>query len=193
MIENFLRRPQTAGEIVADAVRVLGTLSVVAAVIWFDLTDAGVLAFALPGLFAPRFVGVKSWFDITCGMTLLVAAWSNVFDLYTSIAWWDLAVHVVCTGVVAALLYVLLARVGVLPVPGGVGFVRAGAVVVVTALGLALSAIWEIVEWVGFEFISDEIFVTYADTIADMAVGGVGALCAGFVVARVTLLRDAGS
>ncbi|MEJ1154844.1 hypothetical protein [Microbacterium marmarense] len=190
MIENFLRRPQTLGEGAADAVRVIGALSVVVAAIWFDLTDAGVLAFALPGLMVPRFVGVRSWFDITCSVTLLVAAWSNVFDLYTSVAWWDLAVHLVCTGVAAALLYVLLARIHILPSQRSERFVPAGAVVVVTAFGLALSAVWEMVEWIGFTFISDDIFVAYGDTIADMAVGGVGALLAGFAVAHLTLLRD---
>ena len=46
------------------------------------------------------------------------------------------------------------------------------------------------VEWLGKTFITDEIFVTYTDTIGDMAVGGLGALIAGIVVARVRLLRE---
>lgn len=190
MIENFLRRPQTPGEVTADLVRVMGALSVLVAAVWFDLTDAGVLAFALPGIVAPRFLGVRSWFDITTGLTLLVAAWSNVFDLYTSISWWDLAVHLVCTGVVAAMLYLVLARMHILPSQRSERFVATGAVVVVTAFGLALSAIWEMIEWLGFTFISSDIFVAYGDTIADMAVGGIGALLAGFAVANLSLLRD---
>lgn len=187
MIENFLRLPQTGGEIVADAVRVLGVLSVVIAAIWFELTDAGVLAFALPGLLIPRFVGVRAGPDITFCLTLLVAAWSNVFDLYTRIAWWDLAVHFVCTGVVAAILYLLLSRLGVVPAPGRQAVL--GAVLLTAMLGLAMSAIWEMVEWIGHAYISEAIFVAYDDTIADMAVGGLGALLAGFAVSYVSLLR----
>lgn len=147
MIQNSLRRPQTVAEACADAVRGLGALSVIIAAVWFNLTDAGVLALALPGLLIPRFLGVRAWVDITFGATLLVAAWSNVFDLYTRI--------------------------------------------ITTMLGLALSAVWEMIEWLGYTYISDEIFVGYEDTIADMAVGGLGAAGAGFAVAFVPLLRSA--
>src|SRR5690606_37431650 len=59
MIENFLRRPQTVAEACADVVRGMGALSVIITAVWFDLTDAGVLALALPGLLIPRFLGVR--------------------------------------------------------------------------------------------------------------------------------------
>jgi hypothetical protein len=55
--------------------------------------------------------------------------------------------------------------------------------------GLAVSALWEMVEWAGRTFVTSEIFVTYEDTISDMAVGGLGALAAGVVVALFPLLR----
>ena len=54
MIENFLRPPRTMSAVVADAVRLCGLLSIVVAALWFELTDAGILAFALPALVAPR-------------------------------------------------------------------------------------------------------------------------------------------
>jgi hypothetical protein len=187
MIENFLRRPLTAAEFVADGVRAFGLLSVFIAAFWFDLTDAGVLAFALPGLMLPRFVGVRAGVDIGFCLTLLVAAWSNVFDLYTRIAWWDLAVHFVCTAMIAALVYLWLSRLGIVPVPGrSAAF---GAALITAMLGLALSALWEMVEWIGHAYISDEIFVAYDDTISDMAVGGLGALLAGVLVSSVRMLR----
>lgn len=187
MIENFLRRPRTAAEIVADGVRAFGFLSVFIAAFWFDLTDAGVLAFALPGLMIPRFVGVRAGVDIGFCLTLLVAAWSNVFDLYTRIAWWDLAVHFVCTAMIAALVYLWLSRLGVVASLGRNAVF--GAVLITTMLGLALSSLWEMIEWIGHAYISDEIFVDYGDTISDMAVGGLGALLAGVVVSSVRLLR----
>lgn len=189
MIENFLRRPSGAAEVAADLVRVAGVVSIGIALIWFSPTDAGVLAFALPGLMVPRFLGVRSWFDITFCVSLLIAAWSNLFDLYTSIPWWDLVVHFVCTGLLAAVLSLALARTGVIAGRGGAHFTTVGAVLLTTAFGLALSAIWEMVEWFGQAFISDSIFVSYDDTISDMAIGGVGALCAGLLVALVPLIR----
>lgn len=64
-----------------------------------------------------------------------------------------------------------------------------GTVLIAVAVGLALSALWEMVEWAGWRFISDEIFVGYQDTIGEMAVGGVGAAVAGLVLTRVRVLR----
>jgi hypothetical protein len=189
MIENFLRRPQTAAELGADSVRGFGVISILIAAIWFDLTDVGVLAFTLPGLLVPRFVGVRPSADIVFGATLLVAAWSNVLDLYTRIAWWDLLVHFACTAVMASMLYLLLTRVGIVTVPGVRRLAVIAAIVLSTVFGLALSALWEMVEWVGHAYISDEIFVAYDDSIADMAVGGLGAAVAGFVLAFAPLLR----
>lgn len=188
MIENFLRRPRTAAEFVADAVRAFGLLSVFIAAVWFDLTDAGVLAFALPGLMIPRFVGVRAGLDIGFCLTLLVAAWSNVFDLYTRIAWWDLVLHFVCTAAIAGMVYLCLNRWGIVASSGRRG--AFGAVLITTMLGLALSALWEMVEWIGHAYISDEIFVAYDDTISDMAVGGLGALLVGVVLACVEKIRD---
>jgi hypothetical protein len=63
------------------------------------------------------------------------------------------------------------------------GFRRATGVILGLALGLAVSALWEMVEWAGYTFISDRIYVTYDDTISDMAIGGLGALLAGLALA----------
>ena len=191
MIENFLRPPHGPAETGADVLRGVGVLSVILAAILFDLTDAGVLAFALPGLFVPRFLGMLPWPDVVVSTTLLIAAWSNVFDLYRRIPWWDLAVHFAGAGVLAAVLYLLLARVLVVTAPHADGFTGPAAVVMTTSFSLALSALWEMVEWLGHAFISAEIFVGYDDTIGDMAVGGLGGLFAGFAVAFLPLVREA--
>jgi len=182
VIKNFLRPPHGAAEWAADAVRVLALLSVVAAFVWWEPTDAGVLALVLPGVVLPRFVGVHPLFDIVYGLVLLVAAWSNVFDLYTSIWWWDIAVHLVATGVVAVMAYLFFARLRMLVEPSSRSFTLGTALVLCTSLGLAASAVWEMVEWLGKTYVSSSIFVAYDDTIGDMAVGGLGALVAGVLL-----------
>lgn len=182
MIENFLRAPQSFAEVAADLLRFLGVISVILALMAFDLTDAGILAFALPGLFAPRFLAFPAAADITISVTLLIAAWSNVFDLYTRIAVWDLVVHFFCTAVLAAALYVLLLRSETVADPGVSLMAAKVGVLLTTAIGLALSALWEMVEWLGLVFITPDIFVTYTDTIGDMVAGGIGSLAAGAVV-----------
>jgi hypothetical protein len=194
LAEDFLRPPRRADELVADALRLVGIVSVPAAAIWWQPTDAGVLALALPALMVPRMLAVRPGADIFYGVTVLVAAWSNVLGLYRSIAWWDLLIHFVCTGVLAAAAYLALARARIVPVPDRTGFTGRGAVVLTTIIGLALCAVWEMIEWAGWRFISDAIYVGYQDTIGDMVVGGVGAVVAGVVVARVRLIRrDAAS
>ena len=185
MIENFLRPPAGRTAIAADAVRVVGVLGVLVAAIWWTATDAGVLALVLPALLLPRFIGARPLFDVVYGVVLLVAAWSNVFDLYTSIPWWDLAVHLTCTGVVAAMIFLLLERVEIIAAPSSGPVTAAVPIVLTTLIGLAASAVWEMIEWLGKTFVSEEIFVAYDDTIADMAIGGVGAVLAGVALASM--------
>lgn len=189
MKHNFLRPPSRVSEYVADALRVIAVLSVVVAAIWSTPTDAGILALALPALMVPRMLGMRAWLDIAVGVTVLVAAGSNVFDLYRTITGWDLVVHFVCTGVIAATGYLVLARCDVVPRPDAATFRTRTGVVITAMLGLAVSALWEMIEWAGRTFVTSEIFVTYQDTIGDMAVGGLGALMAGVVVSLLPVLR----
>ena len=190
MIRRFLRPPRGAGEWTADGIRMLGPLSVVAGFVWWTPADAGVLALALVGLVLPRFVGVRPGLDIAFCVTVLVAAWSNVLLLYQTVPGWDLVVHFVFTGMVAVMAYLLLARLGLVPLPLAPGTRRATPILLVTSLALALSAVWEMLEWIGWKFISRAIFVAYEDSIGDMAAGGLGGLFAGLLVARVRLLEE---
>src|SRR5690554_723759 len=138
MIQNFLRPPQGVAEAGADLLRAFGAVSVVLAAVFFDPTDAGIVAFTLLGLVAPRFVGVRAWADITSTAVLLIAAWSNVFDLYATVPGWDLVVHFVCGGTLAAGLYLFLARLRIVAIPVASGFTFAAGIVLTTTFGLAL-------------------------------------------------------
>ena len=182
LARNFLRPPRGALGVAADGVRALGLVSVVAAGVLYEPTDAGILAFTLPGLMIPRFLALRPTVDLVFGLVLLTAAWSNVYDLYTTLAAWDLVVHFLATGVLSVAVYLLLGHAGVLP--------RRAPLVLAPVLGLAISALWEMVEWAGREFITDSIFVTYADTIGDMAIGALGAAVAGVALAFLRLEDD---
>ncbi|EYT63423.1 hypothetical protein H483_0108400 [Dietzia sp. UCD-THP] len=190
MIDNFLRPAENRARMGADALRILGTLSVLVALLLHGLTDAAIVAFALPGLMLPRFVGMRPWADSAVSVTLLVAAWSNVFDLYTRIWWWDIVVHFVCAGALAVVTYLFLAHRGIVPATADGGVPAVAAVVLTTAFGLALGALWEMVEWFGYTYLTDRIYVTLDDTIGDMAAGGLGALAAGLLLAYGPRLWD---
>lgn len=190
MIDNFIRPPKGFSEIVADLIRIGGLLSFFLALFFFELTQSAVIAFTLPGLMIARFLGMKPGPDAVLTSSLIIAAWSNVFELYTSIAWWDLVVHFICAGALATAAYLFLARFGAVGTPGTGPFTPAGGIILTTALGLSLGVLWEIVEWIGFTYITSQIYVTYEDTISDLIVGGLGALMCGFAVAYLPLLRD---
>ena len=186
MIENFLRRPRGWAELLADAVRVLGALSVIAALVGWSATDAGIVALTLPALVAPRFLGVRPGFDIVATLTILVAAWSNVLDLYTTVPGWDLVVHFAATGVLAILVYLLLAHLRIVDAPDRDMRVP---IVLTPTIGLAISAVWEMIEWLGKNLVTDDIFVTYDDTIGDMVFGGLGSLVAGCLLSALRFTR----
>src|SRR3546814_235091 len=141
MIARFLRPPAGLAEWVADAVRAVGVLSVVIAGLGWSLTGAGILALTLPALVLPRFLGVRPGLDIVYGVTVLVAAWSNVLGLYRTVAGWDLVVHFACTGVIALMLYLLAARLGIVGDPQGTALPARVPLTVVPLIGLAISEI----------------------------------------------------
>ncbi len=112
MKDDFLRPPATPGDWLADVLRLIGVLGTIAAAIWLKPTDAGIAALALPALMLPRMLGLAAWFDVIACATVLVAAWSNVFDLYRTVTGWDLVLHFLCTGVLAVIAAVILTRTG---------------------------------------------------------------------------------
>jgi hypothetical protein len=182
LVANFLRPAITFGEWFADGVRLFGLGSLVAVAIGWGFVEMAVFALALLGVVLPRFLGAGAVLDAAFGVAVLVAAWSAVLDLYNTIAWWDIVVHFVLNGLVAAVAWLLCLRLG-LAFPGAGKRRRfALAVVLTTALGLATGALWEIGEWLGHTYIDGTIYVAYNDTIGDLAAGGAGSVVAGCFV-----------
>ncbi len=179
MIASLLRRPRGPGEIAADLVRVAGVLSIAAAAIWWGVEDALIFVLVLLGLLVPRLIRVRPVFDIFFGITLLVAAWSGVLSLYASVTGWDIVVHFTMNGATAAMIYLLLARLRIVPLVDDDESPFVAVIILTVTFGFGTGALWELTEWAGHNFIDDAIFVAYDDTIGDLAAGGFGALVAG--------------
>lgn len=179
MIRTFLRTPAGPAEVTADALRVLAALCIVVAAIGWGPVEAATIAFAGGGMLIPRLLGVRPSVDIAFGVVVLVAAWSSVLQIYVSTRWWDLPMHFLTNGFCAALCYIWLVQLRILPDAATLPKPRASGVVTTVALGLSLGVFWEIMEWFGHTFIDEEIFVGYVDSIGDLAWGGLGALIAG--------------
>ena len=165
----------------ADVTRVAGLLAVAVAALWFDGVAVALSLLVLGGLMVPRAVGAPGRLDAAYGTGVLVAAWSAVLGVYESVSWWDVAIHFVATGLVAAVAYHGMMRLGVVRDPGDVRSrgPAIGIVLVVAALGLGLSVLWEIGEWLGHTYVDASIHVSEADTLGDLAAGGVGSALAG--------------
>ena len=169
------------------AVRAAGVVCLLVALLWRGPVDTALFALVMAGLVVPLAAGAPRGLDAAYGVGLVLAAWSGALDLYQAVGWLDVVMHLVVTGLIAAVAHLLLARAtgAVLdpPVASG-GAQRAGVVVVTTSLGLALSVMWEIGEYLGNTYVDDTIYVGYADTVGDLVAGGVGSLVAGVWLTR---------
>ncbi len=98
---------------------------------------------------------------------------------------WCIVVPLLSSGV----LYVALARLDVLPDPRddtrwqhhlGIGLVT-------FALGAAFGAVWELVEWTSDAFLGSDLQEGNDDTVGDLAMDSLGALCAAGLLVLWTL------
>jgi hypothetical protein len=182
MIDVLLRRPIGPAARIADGLRVLGLLSVLAALIGWGLVEVLLFLLVLLGQLLTRAAGTHPVLDGVTSTVLLLASWSAVLDWYAAVPALDLAVHFAATGVLAALAFRLWQRwlePAPQPPPGG-----ARIVLPVLSLGALLSVLWEFGEWFGYYLVSSDINVGYDDTVGDLAAGLLGSLAAGIILAK---------
>ncbi|MGN8049947.1 hypothetical protein ACTJKO_09680 [Curtobacterium sp. 22159] len=174
--------------LVADVVRALTVVSLVVAVIGWGGTSFAVMSLCLLGVVVPRMLGLRPVFDVLVCVLVLVSGWSSVLEWYTTVFLWDKLIHVLLTGLLAAVLYVIGSDVGAVPAaPDGHRVVVA---VLAVCAGLAVGATWEMGEWLGHNFVDSSIFVGYDDTIGDLAADGFGGLLAGFGLPWLAARRE---
>ncbi|MCD2442906.1 hypothetical protein LQ757_11550 [Agromyces sp. SYSU K20354] len=188
MMRTALRAPDGPAEVIADVLRLLAVLSIVVAAIgWGPLSGLSFLA-VLAVMLIPRLLHLRAGFDIAFGIAVLFSTWSSVLGVYHTTRWWDVPMHFLTNGLLAALAFVVLVRLGVLADPATLPHPMLSATVATTALGLTMGVIWELFEWFGRAFIDDDILVGYADTLGDLLAGGLGSVVAGlsmrFLMAR---------
>ncbi|MEI2776749.1 MAG: hypothetical protein V9G19_12435 [Tetrasphaera sp.] len=108
-------------------------------------------------------------------LPFLVDVSGNTLDLYDAVVWWDDANHFVNWIFLNAGLGLLLLH----------GIERPWArVLLVTGLGAILAIGWELGEWYTFIRHGTELDTAYQDTLGDEALGTLGALVAGLLLAR---------
>lgn len=170
---------------VADATAVAALVSCIAVFFVGSAEPAFRFLVVFVLLILPRVAGVPAAFRAAFGLALLTATWVGAAHWYDDAWWVDVVIHFVLPATTAAMLYFVLARQDRLPaLDEGVFRRHATAVVlIVTALGLAVAALWEMYEWSALAlFPSATITTGYDDTILDLAMGGLGAVAASLLM-----------
>ena len=106
-------------------------------------------------------------------LPFLVDVTGNSLDLYDSVVWWDDFNHYI-NWLFLLLGIGLLVADGVRPDWAMVGLVA--------GLGAILAIGWELGEWYTFIRHGTEINTAYEDTLGDLSLGTLGALCAGLLL-----------
>ena len=157
------------------------------------LVGAGVLALrgdgggaavlALCGALAllGRAASLPRLLDLAFVLALNVQGWGEALGAYDRFAWFDEAAHAVIPALAAPVAYVALARLKVVPdlLEDHDRGHRVGIVVVTLSLGLALGAIWEMLEWVADTLWDAGLQEGNTDTVTDLTLDGAGALVGG--------------
>jgi uncharacterized membrane protein HdeD (DUF308 family)/uncharacterized membrane protein YjdF len=149
-------------------------------------SDVVALAAASSVLLIARIIDLPRWFDfgLTAAMTLI--AWGTALHLYGQWFYYDKVVHGLSPVAYAPVLYIVLVRLGVVPDPGEAirqhRVARISGIFIVTlAVGMAVGAGYESVEWfedkfdiLGGNFVKG-LWDTETDLLADTSGSLVGA------------------
>lgn len=137
-----------------------------------------VLMLVVPGIWWWRHRGTDArppWGAFALIMApFLIDVTGNTLDLYDTVVIWDDLNHLVNW-------FLLCLGLGLLIGPLGP---RWRTVLTITGLGAVLAIGWELGEWYTFIRRGVELETAYQDTLGDEALGTLGALVAGLIVAR---------
>ncbi len=133
---------------------------------------------------AARLAAVPPSFAGGFAVLLLLAMWASVQHWYRSISWFDVVVHFLTPGSVAAVAYYVLVQARLLPRPRDLpARLRSWAPVLwTTVVGVSVAVLWEFYEWVVEQFSPQGMIVGYTDTVVDLFAGLAGSLVAGLLV-----------
>lgn len=142
------------------------------------------IALVLLGVVVARLAPLPGPLQAAAVLALVWSAWTALLGGFQEVPWLDVVAHTLVTGLLAAVTAALLTGPPLRRAGLDLGR-RADAVLVTTGLGALLAVVWEVAEWFGHTYVDRDIFVSYPDTIGDLAAGVVGSLVAGLLLARM--------
>lgn len=136
--------------VVRDPLDVCRILFIAATVVW------GLLGHSVTGLIAAsvvlllaRAVNLPRFYDASVIVVMFLLAWGSALGMYGSWGFYDNLVHFIVPLLTTGMIYLLLVRLGVLPELRDLKQLhqKVGFFLTVMALGMAIGAGWEVVEW----------------------------------------------
>jgi hypothetical protein len=136
--------------IVRDPLDVARIAFIVSTIVWILLGHAmtGLVA-ASAVIILARVISLPRFYDASVILVMFLLAWGSALSIYGSWGFYDNLVHFITPLLTTGMLYLLLVRLDVLPELGDLkqGHQRIGFFLTVMALGMAIGAGWEVVEW----------------------------------------------
>lgn len=160
----------------------------VASVVWMGVAGSwdAAFRFAVIAVFmlAARAADVPMPFAAAFAVFLLLATWAAVQHWYQQVSQFDVLVHFLTPGSLAAVAYFGLVRARLLPAARSSSLhLRSWAPVVwVIVVGVSAAVVWEFYEWVIEQVNPAGMSVGYTDTVVDLFAGMLGSLTAGGLV-----------
>jgi uncharacterized membrane protein HdeD (DUF308 family) len=132
-----------------------------------------------------RIIDLPRWFDFAVIAAMTLIAWGTAFGLYGDYYFYDNVVHAVAAFFYAPVLYLVLVRLGVLVDPGRTSLSRhhLGVFVSTLALGMAVGAGYEVIEWLSDSLLGTHFVKSIDDTGSDLLEDTLGSLAGAIMVA----------
>ena len=125
-----------------------------------------------------RVVNLPRVYDLCLTAAMALQGFGESFGLYDEFLRFDDLVHFTLPMLTTPVVYIALARMDVVPDPRDETHLRhyAGIFVVTLSLGMAVGALWEIVEWRSDAWFGSELSLDNDDTVGDLVRDTMGAL-----------------
>jgi hypothetical protein len=164
--------------LVRDPLDVLRIVFIGGTILWGLLGNSvTIVAAASLVLVLARIVSLPRFYDLSLIVVLSLIAWGEVLGFYDSWKSYDNVVHFTVPFLVTGLIYIMFVRLGVMQELSALTqpHQRFGLFLTAVALGMALGAGWEIVEWASDETAGSHLVGSTRDTATDLIWDTMGA------------------
>lgn len=172
--------------IVRDPLDVARYLFILAMFIWAALGNSGTtgLWFASAVLLVARAVKLPRFYDFCVIATMFLLSWGSALGWYHSWGFYDKVVHFMAPLFTTGLIYILLVRLGVLPDLKSLRqpHHQLGFFLIALALGMAIGAGWEVVEWILDKITGLNRVENAEDTATDLVADTLGSIGSGLIL-----------